>query len=307
MSADEGQLRSGQRPGYVLLTTARNEGALIGATMDAVARQTVLPVRWVIVSDGSTDNTDAVVQDRARSLPFVEFIRRDAGGPRSFAAKARALLLAYDRVRGLPFDFVGNLDADITFTPDYYERVLDAFAADPKLGLTGGFVYEEQFGRFVPDGRNSVRSVSGGVQMFRRACYEAVGGYPDLIYGGVDWAVEILSRMNGWQVRSLPELRFDHHKPMSSWEWRTLRRRLREGRMDYAMGSHPVFEVIKCARRVAEVPWLAGACVRLAGFARGWAARDTGGVPPAVRAYVWREQSDRLKALVGIKRSGCAS
>src|SRR5215831_6690170 len=110
------------RLSYVLVTPARNEAGLIEQTIQSVLAQSVLPRKWIIVSDGSTDGTDEIVQRYANEHEWIELMRMPERRDRQFAAKANAFNAGYARLKGhsqLPFDIIGNLDADITLEPDY--------------------------------------------------------------------------------------------------------------------------------------------------------------------------------------------
>src|SRR5215470_82328 len=130
---------------YVLITPARNEEALIEKTLASVSAQTMPPLRWVIVDDGSTDRTAGVVERYARKFPWIELIRRGHDLDRSFAAKVHAFNAGLERVRSLDFEVIGNQDADISFEPDYLEFLMRKFAEDPKLGVTGTSMREEDY------------------------------------------------------------------------------------------------------------------------------------------------------------------
>ena len=124
-------------PSYVLVTPARNEAAHLAATIDGVIAQTVRPLRWVIVDDGSTDATAEVVQRRLPDAPWIELLRLPPRAVREFAAKVRAFEAGRTRLAGLDYAVIGNLDADITLEPRHFERLLARFADDPRLGVAG--------------------------------------------------------------------------------------------------------------------------------------------------------------------------
>src|SRR5678815_3413419 len=153
-------------PSYILITPARNEAEFIDQTIRSVVMQTVRPVKWVIVSDGSTDGTDEIVSAYAADHPWIELVRMPERRDRHFAGKAHAFNAGYARVTSLDYDVIGNLDADISFDPDYIEYLLKKFADNPKLGV-GGTSYQE---RNMPqyDYRfSSTDFVPGACQLFR--------------------------------------------------------------------------------------------------------------------------------------------
>ncbi len=170
---------------YVLMTAARNEAAYIEGTIKAVLSQTVKPRLWVIVSDGSTDGTDEIIREYEKNEGFLVYLRRhDPSSQVDFRRKVESLRLSQAMFNNLSYDFIGNLDADITFHADYFEILLHEFNKKPGLGIAGGVLYEPFNGRFVPRYLSEKRYVPGAVQLFRRQCYEQVGGYVGLRWGG---------------------------------------------------------------------------------------------------------------------------
>jgi glycosyltransferase involved in cell wall biosynthesis len=284
---------------FVLLTAAKNEEQYIARTIESVAHQTRRPEAWYIVDDGSTDHTATIIREYAASLPFIHLIGVSKGAARSFGAQYRALNLAYARARALRFDFVAVHDADIAPASDhYYEQVLDTFAREPRLGIAGGYICERQGERWVPRHANSPDAVAGGIQMFRRACFDEIGGYSPLLFGGEDWLAQIDAKRAGWTVHALPQLAVHHYRPTASADgrWHGL---FRQGMMDASFGSHPVFELFKCARRVPERPALIGSLVRLGGYLWWIVSRRATLLPAEKCAYLRGEQLAKLYAMLG--------
>src|SRR5260370_17871674 len=130
---------------YVLITSARNEAKFIEGTIQSVICQTLLPERWVIVDDGSTDRTGEIVESHLERYPWIELVRRENRPDRSFTGKAVAVNAALERLAPLQFDVVGNLDADVSFAPYFMTFVMEKFAADPELGVAGTPFTEEGY------------------------------------------------------------------------------------------------------------------------------------------------------------------
>lgn len=280
---------------YVLLTAAKNEEKSIGLAIRSVIAQTVRPEVWCIADDGSTDRTAAIIQEYADDHPFIRRLSLEKGQQRSFGAQYRAINRAYSVVCDLAFDFVAVQDADISFEcDDYYEQVLTAFRSDARIGIAGGYIHEFGDGRWRPRRTNSPDAVAGGIQMFRRACFEQIGGYSPLLYGGEDWLAQIDARRAGWQVRALTILAAHHHRPTSTAEGR-LKGAFRDGMADASFGSHPIFELMKCARRAGEHPVVIGSMTRFAGYLWWWTSRRLPLLPAETAEFLRSEQRAKIK------------
>lgn len=282
---------------YVLITAAKNEEKYIEATIKSVLSQTILPKKWVIVSDGSTDNTDKIIKEHLKHSNFIEFVRREPGSNQDsgFASKVFALNAGYERLKHVAYDYIGHLDADITFETDYYENVLKLFEQNHLLGIAGGFIFEPIQGNFASRPYNTERSVAGGVQLFRREFYQDLGGLIPLKNGGEDWYAEVMARMKGWEVASFHNLHVFHHK-LGNLVRGAIKESFRQGLMDYSLGSHPLFEFMKCIRRLGEKPYLIGAFIRMGGFVWPYLNRQNRLVAMEFIVYLRTEQLALLKS-----------
>jgi poly-beta-1,6-N-acetyl-D-glucosamine synthase len=278
---------------YVLMTAARNEEKDIERTILSVVSQTIKPSKWVIVSDGSTDQTDEIVARYAAKYDFIELLCIKGDNTRNFGSQVRAINIGYEQMKNAAYEYIGNLDADISFEEDYYERILQKYDDDPRLGLTSGYIYEQSNGTFISREFNNINSVPHAVQLFRRKCFEDIGGYMALPYGGPDWVAEVTARMKGWHVMSIPEIVVYHHRPTAS-AGGILKNRFRLGLLDYSVGSHPVFEVIKDTRRMIQEPYLIGGLIRLCGYIWGYVRNEKRMVSDEFVEYLRKEQMDRV-------------
>lgn len=281
---------------YVLVTAAYNEEKYIEATIKSVVSQTVCPSKWVIVSDGSIDRTDEIVLSYAAKYPFIELLKITEDHPRDFAAQVNAINSGVARLQEQEYTFLGNIDSDVSFGPRYFEQLLAKFAADPQLGLGGGFIHEEVDGVFESRANNSEQSVAHAVQLFRREAFASVGGYVPLKYGGPDWYAEILVRMAGWKVESFRDLPVNHHRPTgTAGGFRGLMRYwYRQGLMDHGFGTHPLFQVIKMSRRWRANPMFLGAFTRLLSYTLATLVGRRRLVPDKVVKYLRAEQKQRM-------------
>jgi len=286
-----------QRTGdYVLMTAAYNEESYIERTIESVLAQTVLPKRWVIVSDGSIDRTDEIVGAYADRHSFIEFVRVSRPPGRSFSSKVAALRAGYERFDDVAYEFIGNFDSDVTVGPRYFENLIGNLQSCPTLGIAGGYVLEENEGQFQNRRANRVYSVAHAAQLVRRTCYEAIAGYAVLEYGGEDWHAQTSARMNGWEAKAFPDLKIFHHRHTGEGD-NLLRHKFRQGRMDYAFGSDPLFEALKCIERFPERPFVAGSLARLCGFVWSWISREKRPVSAPFILFVRSEQKQKLRSL----------
>lgn len=281
---------------YVLITPARNEAASIGQTIESVVQQTVKPLRWVIVSDGSTDGTDDLVKKYAAAYRWIELVRMPERKERHFAGKVHAFNAGYARVKDLKFDIVGSLDADITFGPDYFDFLLAKFAANPRLGV-GGTPFEEE-GRRYDYRFTSSEHVSGACQLFRRECFEEIGGYVPIKIGGIDLTAVLTARMKGWQTRSFPEQTCTHHRTMGTAKKSLLPAVFGGGRGDYMLGSHPLWEFCRCLYQMTRQPVIVAGVTRMAGFAYAMVRREQKPISDELVQFRRAEQMRRLRAFL---------
>jgi GT2 family glycosyltransferase len=204
-------------------------------------------------------------------------------------------------VASLSYSFIGNLDADVSFDEFYYENIIKKFNENEKLGIAGGFIYEEYHGKFKSRPTNTIRSVAGAIQFFSRECFEATGGYIPLESGGEDWVMEINAKMRGWQIKSFRDLIVFHHKKSGNNLSQVIKRRFNEGCMDFSVGSHPIFEVIKCTQRFNQKPYLIGGIIRLFGFYSSYLLKKNRIVSDDFIAFLRREQMNRLLSMFIIR------
>ena len=292
---------------YVLITPARNEEALIEGTIRAVVAQTILPTKWIIVSDGSTDGTDDVVRRYAVKHPWIELLRMPERCDRQFAAKAHAFNAGYARISTLnsqpstSWDIIGNLDADITFDPEYFSFLLSKFQLFPKLGVAGTPFVEDatQRDRHTYAHRFAqLEHVSGACQMFRRECFEQVGGYVPIKGGAIDWIAVTTARMKGWQTRTFLEKTCLHHRKIGTGTDSALMAHFRYGQKAYYVGGHPLWELLRGISRMRTKPRLLGGLYFQSGFL--WAAltRMNRPVPAELISFHRAEQMARLRQSV---------
>jgi glycosyltransferase involved in cell wall biosynthesis len=267
---------------YVLITAARNEEAVIRHTLESVAAQTRLPRRWVVMDDGSTDRTAAIVKEFSERHSWIDLVSRPPRRERSFAGKANAVNTALERIRaaGLEFDIVGNLDADVSFGPDYMDFLLAKFAENPRLGVAGTPFTQEGGYDSTRDSFEGQNYVAGPFQLFREQCFRDIGGYVANHAGGVDWIAVMTARMKGWTVTAFPEKRFHHHRAMGTAE------------------RGPV-KAIRASYQTTKRPLLLGGLALLAGYTWASLSRMPRAVSPELMRFHRAEQMRKLRAVLG--------
>lgn len=286
-------------PKYVIVTPARNEARFIELTLHSVVAQTVTPLKWVVVSDGSTDGTDEIVSTYAEKFPWIQLLRMPERKERHFAGKVMAFNAGREQLKDLDYDVIASLDADISFDPDYFEFLLAKLQQDSRLGVVGtpfqelsGQVYDY---RFV-----SIEHVSGACQVFRRECFDAIGGYTPMKGGSIDHVAVISSRMRGWHTRSFTEKVCTHHREMGTAQQGVLKSRFSQGSKDYRLGNHPLWEIFRVVYQMTRSPRLLGGLALGSGYAHAAVHRTARQVSPDLIAFHRQEQLERLKRKLGI-------
>ena len=288
---------------YALITPAWNEERHLPELIRSVASQTVIPVRWVIVSDGSTDNTDDIVRSYGERHPWIVLLRRERTTGRHFAGKAQAVNAGYESLKAIDFDLVGNLDADITLPPDYYQFLVGKFMEMPELGVAGTPFVEDASNPTAHSYSSSfadLTHVSGACQFFRRSCFEEIGGYAPVKEGGIDWVAVTTARMRGWTTRTFVEKTCFHHRTMGTADRSPLRARFRHGREEYLVGGHPLWQLLRGVFQMKNRPVVLGGLCLVAGYASAWLSGTPSPVPASLREFHRREQLTRLRRIIGL-------
>jgi poly-beta-1,6-N-acetyl-D-glucosamine synthase len=282
-------------PTYVIITPARNEAQFIESTLKSVITQTVLPLTWVIVSDGSTDGMDDIVRKYTADNPWIELLRMPERRERHFAGKVHAFNAGYARAKQLNPDVVCNLDADVSIVPDHFQFLLGKFAEDLGLGVWGApfregtMQYNYRF--------SNIENVWGGCQLFRRECFEAIGGYVPVKGGCVDHIAVVSARMKGWRTRTFTDKVCIHNRVMGTAEQGALKARFKTGIKDYSVGNHPIWELSRVFYQMTVPPVVLGGLALAAGYLWSLLRRVEISVSHDLVSFTRHEQLQRLKRL----------
>ena len=272
---------------YVLISPVRNEGEYLARTIASVAAQTVTPARWVIVDDGSTDDTAEIVRAAASRHPWISLVQRaDRGGRKVGGGVIDAFYDGLDTVDLEDYGYLCKLDGDLELPSRYFERLMECFEAEPALGTMSGKTYIDRGdGQRVSERIGDDMSV-GAMKFYRVACFEAIGGFQRVAsWDGIDCH---MCRMNNWLALSKdePELRVHHMRQMGSSQRSLWTGRKRWGWGKYFMGSHPLFVLAVCVYRSLERPWLVGGLGIAAGYLGAWLRREPRFANSACRRFI---------------------
>lgn len=281
---------------YVLITPARNEAEFIELTIQSMIAQTYKPLKWIIVSDGSTDGTDGIVNRYLPDHPWIELIRTPERKERHFAGKVMAFNAGYEKVKHLHYDIIGSLDADLSFDPVYFSFLISKFEELPKLGVAGtpfsegGKHYDYRF--------TNIEHVSGACQLFRKECFLSIGGYVPLKVGGIDLVAVTTARMKGWKTRTFTEIISHHHKMTQSDKSTNLMATFKSGFHDYLMGSSPLWQTFRSIYQMTNKPYFLRGIFFFAGYFWAMIRRTERPVSQEFLKFRRQEQLSRLKDIV---------
>ncbi len=288
---------------YVLITAAKNEELFIEKTIRSVLNQTIKPEKWIIVSDGSTDQTNHVVEQYKHEYKFIDLIALRPNKERNFSSKVNALNKALKKFDGMEYDFIGNLDADVTLDKSYYEDIFRIFQSNPKLGVAGGIILDCVGDKVYPQ-NISLNTVAGAIQVFRKKCFEKIGYYTPFKYGGEDAYMEITARMMGWDVQTLAELKVHHHRPTGTGMGSLSKANLRSGKMFYTLGYSPVFLLVRCFYRIFDKPVVVGSILNIFGYFSAFIKKEKCPAGETFIKFVRNEQKERLKSFFSFRKKG---
>ncbi len=277
---------------YVIITPARNEGQYLRETIECVKSQTLRPMQWVIVNDGSTDNTGEIISSAEKENRWIKGVHRpDRGFRKAGGGVIEAFYDGYRFVAEGEWDFIVKLDGDLSFGPDYFSSCLQRFTMDPKLGIGGGTICDKVGGILVEESMGDPPfHVRGATKIYRRECWKAIG---ELIQApGWDTLDEIKANMSGWKTGTFGGLKLHQHRQTGAADGRW-KNWVKNGLANYIAGYHPVFMLAKCVRRAIRTHSVTVTAGLGWGFLTGYLKRMPQAEPKLVR-YVRREQVKRL-------------
>jgi poly-beta-1,6-N-acetyl-D-glucosamine synthase len=276
---------------YVLISPCRNEALLMRQTIDSVLAQSLLPAEWVIVDDGSTDATPAILREYAGKYSWMRIVPRPDRGRRSVGPGViDAFYSGYAAIGVREYDFLCKLDLDLRLPPRYFELLVERMHADPRLATCSGKAYVEEGGRLINERHGDDTSL-GMTKFYRRECFEQIGGFVrEVMWDGIDCHQ---CRMHGWHACSWddPELRFVHLRPMGSSQQNIYAGRMRHGYGQYFMGTGFVFMTASALSRLNQKPYVLGSLAMLWGWLKSAAQRKPRYADREFRRFLRRYQN----------------
>jgi len=277
---------------YCLITPCRDEAAHARVTLDSVLAQTVLPARWVIVDDGSTDDTPSILAEYAQRHDFIRILRRDDRGRRAVGPGViEAFYAGYESIDPGEFDYICKFDLDLELPAGYFEELIRRMEANPRLGTCSGKPYfrDPRTGRLISEKCGDEMSV-GMTKFYRVECFRQIGGFVrEVMWDGIDCH---RCRMAGWMARSWDDepLRFVHLRPMGASDRNWYRGRVRHGFGQYFMGTGPIYMAASALFRMTRPPVILGGLAMWWGYMRSWLARKPRYGDTDFRAFLRRYQ-----------------
>jgi biofilm PGA synthesis N-glycosyltransferase PgaC len=282
---------------FIAITPARDEEKFLPRLIASMAAQTLKPARWIVIDDGSTDATAAILDDAARRYPWIEVKHLPVGRERLPGGEF-ILMQFLPKEAWQDYDAIFRIDADISFKPDFADLLAAEFKRDPALGIAGSTLFEPK-GMAWREIRTPEFHTPGPTKMYSRACFEAIDG---LVTGlGWDTIDEARAMMHGFKSRSFRHVRAYHHRPQGSARG-YLKGNLGAGRAAYNVGYHPLFLMMRAAKRGLSWPPVIGGLFLLAGYLEGYLRRNKKIASPDLIRFIRKHQLKRLLMMESVWR-----
>jgi biofilm PGA synthesis N-glycosyltransferase PgaC len=276
---------------YVVVTPVRDEESYLPLTIESMVRQTTRPQEWIIVNDGSRDKTAEIIEAASRQHSWIRGVHRNDRGFRKWGAGIiEAFYAGFNQLACQDWDFMCKLDGDLSFDPDYFAAAFKRFQDNAKIGIGGGILYHYEDKKLVFE-KHPVFHVRGGVKIYRRACWEAIDGL--WVGPGSDTVDEVKANMLGWTTTSFVDLHMQHHRfTGASWgRWGGL---VKDGKIDYVSGYHPLFLAAKSVVRLFRPPYVLGSFAHIYGYVSARFQHTPQVDDPKVIQYLRQQQLARL-------------
>ena len=273
-------------PRFLIISPCRNEAAYMLKTLDSMVAQSLTPTLWLIVDDGSTDETPQILAEYAAKHDWLRVVPKTDRGHRAVGPGViEAFYVGLDSVDATEFDYIGKLDLDLDLPPRYFETLIGRMENDPRIGTCSGKPYVRRGGDLVSEKKSDDLSV-GMTKLWRRTCFEAIGGLVrEVMWDAIDCHK---ARQMGWKAVSWDhaDLNFEHLRPMGSSQTSIYTGRRRHGFGQYFMGSDPIYFAATAAFRALEPPYILGGLAMMQGYLGAWMKGTKQLDDPELRAFI---------------------
>jgi poly-beta-1,6-N-acetyl-D-glucosamine synthase len=279
---------------YVIVTPAHNEESYIRYTLDSVVAQSFLPAQWVIIDDGSTDDTWNIIQSYAEKYPWIQPIKKvpDSNKREGGAKVVKAFWFGYDSLNEADYAFLVKLDADLTLPPNYFEEVGRTFELDSTVGMCGGYCAFFSNGAWKKE-QSASYHLRGPIKAYRQQCFEDIGGLKPL--QNWDFLDEMKAMSLGWEVKILP-LEVHHHRRTSTLINRGLGFSFKKGGVYYKDGYDFLLLLLRSVPfGLITKPYILSSFSLLAGFIMSSIKRPEKDVDADLERFIRRYQYGRIK------------
>lgn len=282
---------------YVIITPAKDEEKYIEYTLNSVCSQTLKPQQWIIVNDGSTDNTAYIVEKYAKEYSWIQLINNNTiNEERSIGSKiVRAFYVGYNSIENRNYDFIVKLDADLTLPRDYFEVVAKCFKKNTAIGICGGKCVIEKRGKLVLE-RSAGYHLRGPIKAYRLKCFSDIGGLkPVLGWDGID---EFTAMYYGWEVKVIDNLIVIHHRP-TGYETGKLKHGYIAGKIPYVMGYGPFLTLLRSTKiGIFEKPYILKGIAMYFGFLVSFIRKDEQPINKSIMKFIRKFQYNRIKTKI---------
>lgn len=282
---------------YIIITPVKDEEKYIEFTIKSMLKQTIKPLQWAIVDDGSTDNTAKIIKTYAEKHPWIKGVYgKDQGQRMPGVRHIKAFYQGLSALDVKEWDYIVKLDGDLSFEKDYFENCFMRFHDKPKLGIGGGVILNVSDDKLIPE-KHPLFHIRGATKIYKRECWEAIGGI--VVSQCYDTVDEVRANMMGFQTRSFTDIELIHHRYTGSayGKWGSS---VKNGMANYLSGYHPLFMIVKCGKRFLQNPYSIDALGLGYGYIKGYVKNIPKAVDSETIKYLRRQQLRRLVFLPSI-------
>jgi biofilm PGA synthesis N-glycosyltransferase PgaC len=277
---------------YIIISPVRNEEKNIGKTIQSVLSQTIRPMRWIIVDDGSSDKTISIIEEYIKNNNWISLLKLADRGYYDLmtGGEIKAFFRGYELVKNMDYEFIIKLDGDISFDEFYFEKLFNEFKINNKLGIASGACYHYEGDKLVLE-RAYKLHVRGAARAYRRQCWKDIGGVID----GLGWdAMDVYkARMLGWETYNFEEIRMIHHVKTGT-KGGSIHGYVRTGRLEFLIGYHPIFFLFRCIMVMSESPYIISGFACLFGYLTAFLKNEKRVVEDDLMRYIRMEQKNRI-------------